>query len=314
MLILRDLSDLGRDLRGRLVLALGNFDGVHRGHQALLMKTLQLAAQLDAIPGVMTFDPHPLQLLAPQKLPPMILDQKAKLQLLASKGIEVVLVVPFTRIFAELLPRAFFTEVLLEQVGVRGLVVGYNYTFGQGGKGTAETLQELGNVYNVPVEIVPPVTVDGQRVSSSLIRHYIQQGNMEAAATCLGYYPYLAGEVKHGDARGRELGFPTANVAVDRKLVIPAQGVYAVQVRWQDQQWPGVANLGHRPTFYEQGQLGLEVFILNDNVPELYGETIKVEFLKKLRDEKKFTSAAELKEQIKLDIAKARGLFYSPCI
>lgn len=314
MLIVRDLADLGRDLRGRLVLALGNFDGVHCGHQALLKKTLQLAAQVDALPGVMTFDPHPLQLLAPQKIPPMIINQKDKVELLGNNGMEVVLVVPFTREFAELSPRAFFTEVLLEQVSVKGLVVGYNYTFGQGGKGTAETLLELGYHYSVPVEIVPPVTIRGQRVSSTLVRHYIQIGNMKAAATCLGYYPYLSGQVTRGDARGRELGFPTANLAVDKNLAIPAQGVYAVRLIWQNQIWPGVANLGKRPTFYDNGQLGLEVFILDDFSSDLYGETVKVEFLHKLRDEKKFNSVDELQKQISLDVEQARGLFYTPCI
>ncbi len=294
-----------RDKHKNLVVGLGNFDGVHIGHQKLISELVSLAKEVGGIPAVFTFHPHPLAVLKPESCPPLLLSQESKQKFIARLGVDILLLAPFDVIFASLSPKDFIKTVLHEEIGARGVVVGYNYTFGHRGMGTPALLEEMSSTYGYQVRVVPPVMVEGQAVSSTLIRGLLIKGEVAEAARFLGYYPFMEGQVVAGERRGSTLGFPTANLDIDQTLLIPANGVYSAKVHIDGDTYYGVANIGVKPTF--QGKIrNLEVHLL-DFYQDLYGKQIKVSFTSRLREEKRFSSPNDLIKQIELDILDARA-------
>ena len=292
---------------GSPVVTLGNFDGFHLGHRAIIERTVERARSAASSSVVFTFTPHPIAVLKPGHAPAMITSLARRLLLLRRHGVDGVVVRRFTREFARLLPEDFVRQVLIDSLGVRAVVVGYNVNFGRDRTGTPALLAELGARLGFDVEIVPPVVRDGVQVSSSLVRKRIAEGDVEGAADLLGRPHALLGKVRVGDRRGATIGFPTANV-YPRGGMLPPDGVYAVRVGLDGEAplRPGVANLGTNPTFgVKRRRLETHLF---DHHGELYGRAIEVTFQKRLRGEEKFPSLDALVRQIRTDAGIARRL------
>ncbi|AGL01296.1 bifunctional riboflavin kinase/FAD synthetase [Desulfoscipio gibsoniae] len=289
-----------------IVVGLGNFDGIHLGHQRLIGDLVAKSQAVGGTPTVFTFVPHPLAVLNPQGAPPLILPPDVKRNMFAELGVEVLLWIPFTLEFARLSPEDFIKHVLHDQLGVRAVIVGYNYTFGHMGRGTPELLKEYGEKLGFDVVVLQPVSIEGQPVSSTLIRSLLADGEISEARKYLGYSPVIEGTVVYGERRGSTLGFPTANIEVEHNLLVPANGVYSVKVDIDGQTLGGVANIGVKPTFHGNTFIRtIEVHLL-DFCGDLYGKLIRVYFIRRLRNEKRFNSAGELIEQIQRDIHEAR--------
>lgn len=290
-------------------LVLGNFDGVHRGHQKLIKEATAWAREHGVNSAVLTFAPHPLQVLQPAKAPELLSNNTLKRQYIEKLEPDFLLEVPFTERLAQMSPEEFVSRILMDKLRAAAIFVGYNYTFGAGGKGTPELLQQLQQTYNYYLQVIPPVTINGEVVSSSLIRKYLQQGEIELANRYLGHPYTLQGQVIAGDQRGRQIGFPTANLRlIDQKVMVPT-GVYAVWVRGEGFYKAGVMNVGCCPTFGKQ-TLSVEVHLI-DYQGDLYGMTLQVEIVKRLRDEKTFSGVDQLVAQIREDVAAATEILYS---
>jgi riboflavin kinase/FMN adenylyltransferase len=254
---------------------------------------------------VFTFDPHPLQVVAPDKAPPLLTTFDQKMRLIAAMGIEIGLRVPFTEAFMRQPPLDFIRLVLCDTIGAHEIVVGYDFRFGHRRAGTVGLLQEQAATFGYGVTVVPPITVEGIVVSSSNIRRLLEDGQVEDAARLLGRYYTIEGPVVEGFRRGATLGFPTANVR-SLNVIVPRTGVYAVEVTWRDRVYPGVANVGYNPTFGNE-QLSVEAHLFDFNA-DLYGETLQVAFMRRIRDERQFHSVDELAAQIACDVQTARRL------
>jgi riboflavin kinase/FMN adenylyltransferase len=299
---------LTRSLRAPAI-AIGNFDGVHRGHMALVRQARQLAgAHGEAV--VLTFDPHPVQVLAPHAAPPLITTQTRKVELLAAAGADAVVVEPFTAELAALSADQFVAEVLAGACGARHIVVGADFTYGKSRGGNVETLAAAGARHGFEVAVVSPVTVDGEVASSSRVRGYLRAGDARRAAALLGRPYDVDGTVVRGAGRGKGLGIATANVAPEGDL-LASPGIYAVTLERTGvdaHPLPAVASLGTNPTFTTAGALVLEVHVLDFDA-DLYGARVRVGFVERLRDEARFDSVDALLAQIQGDIAAARALF-----
>lgn len=288
----------------RTVVTIGNFDGVHLGHRAILGRVRERARELEAQAVAVTFDPHPLKVLRPEMHLPLLTTPAQKLKLLNASGLEAVVVLPFTREFAALPARDFVLRYFCEGLKVREVVVGHDYCFGRNREGNIDLLTELGRTHGFTVQVVWAVEVDGAVVSSSLIRAMLKLGRVAEAAHLLGRSYGVLGRVIQGKGRGAKLlGVPTANLRPENEL-LPATGIYAVRVRRGAEAWLGAANIGTCPTF-ENGEFSLEVHLL-DFAGDLYGDTLEVEFAARLREERKFPSLEALTAQIHADIAAAR--------
>jgi riboflavin kinase/FMN adenylyltransferase len=295
MKVLHSLDD-ARTLAG-VALALGNFDGVHLGHRALFKEAAEHGR-----PGALTFEPHPGKVLQPELAPRLITPLPRKLQLLEGAGLDVAVVLPFTLAFART-PARDFEGMLFDRARVRAVVVGRDYTYGAQRAGTVSTLTGAAMARGAVVAVVEPVTVNGVVASSSRIREYILEGRVGAARALLGRPFDLDGVVVKGDGRGRSIGFPTANVDTHGEL-LPASGVYAVRVRTGERWHGGAANIGTKPTFGGSA-VTVEVHLL-DWSGDLYGQEVRVEFLERLRAERRFASVSELTAQIQRDVEEAR--------
>ncbi len=288
------------------VVTIGNFDGVHLGHQAILGRVCRRARELGGQAVAVTFEPHPLKLLRPEMDLPLLTTPAQKLELLQGCGLDAVVVLPFTREFAALPARDFVTGYFCERLRVREVVIGHDYCFGRGREGNVDLLREMGKVCGFTVQVVWAVESDEAVVSSSLIRALLRLGKVEEARRLLGRPYGVAGQVVRGQGRGAKLlGVPTANIRPVNELV-PASGIYAVRVRRGAEIRPGVANIGTCPTFDGCGS-SLEVHLL-EFAGDLYGEDLGVEFVARLREERRFPSVAALAAQIHADIAAARQI------
>ncbi|MBX7113513.1 MAG: riboflavin biosynthesis protein RibF [Myxococcaceae bacterium] len=288
-----------REFQGA-ALCLGNFDGVHLGHQALIGRAKALGR-----PAAMSFDPHPGKVLSPALAPKLIASQARKVELLAEHGVEALLLLPFTLPFAATSP-AQFEAMLFDALGIKAAVVGEDFTYGSRRAGTVATLKTAAEQRGGSVEVVPFVTVDGVVVSSTKVREYILEGRVDAAWALLGRPFDLDGVVVKGQGRGRTIGFPTANIDTVNELK-PAPGVYAVQARVQGETgWRGgAANIGVKPTF-GGGAVTIEAHLFEGL--DLYGKGLRVRFLERLRGEQRFGSAAELAAQIARDVETAKTI------
>lgn len=286
------------------VLTIGNFDGVHRGHQTLFARVKEWADRIGGESIVITFHPHPLQVLAPGNGPLFITPHERKLDLIEHSGIDVVIVIPFSREFAKLTARDFVRKILVETVGAKGIVVGYDYRFGHGREGDIEMLKKFGEEFGFQVDTVSGIEMDGLVVSSTAIRNLIGEGDLREASRLLGRPYEITGLVVEGRSRGgRLLGFPTANIRLASQAR-PKTGVYVVEVEVEGKVHGGAANLGYNPTF-QNTELSLEVHIFDFN-EDIYGKMITVRFIDRLRSEKRFASVEELAQQIQADVQKAR--------
>jgi riboflavin kinase/FMN adenylyltransferase len=308
MEIIKGIENLRRSFRNPVV-TLGNFDGVHLGHQDIFKKVREEASKIHGEGVVITFEPHPLKVLAPEKFLPLLTPFRKKMILIQKSGIQTVLCVEFSLAFSEILPTEFIRRILVEKIKVKEIVIGYNYHFGKGQKGDAQTLKDEGKNFGFEVEVVEPFRIGETIVSSSKIRDLIQRGEPERASKLLGRDYPIIGKVVTGAKRGQTLGFPTANLEISDELY-PKTGVYAVEVEWSQQRFSGLANVGSNPTFFSEQDgkgksISLEVYILNFD-RNIYGEEIQVNFKRRIRDEVRFESSSLLIEQIKKDIQWAQ--------
>ena len=288
----------------RTVVTIGNFDGVHLGHRAILARVLQRARELAGQAVAITFNPHPLKVLRPEMNLPLLTTSDQKLALLAASGLDGVVVLPFTHELAALSARDFIKQYFCERLQVREVVVGHDYRFGRGREGDIDLLTEMGKIHSFTVQVVWAVEAEGAVVSSSLIRALLRLGKVAEAARLLGRPYAVGGRVVRGKGRGAKLlGVPTANLRPDNEL-LPASGIYAVRVRRGAETFPGVANIGTCPTFDNQ-ELSLEVHLLEFQ-GDLYGENLEVQFVGRLREERRFPSLEALAAQIRADIDQAR--------
>ena len=301
MKIIRQLNQISLDAQ-HTVLALGNFDGLHLGHQKILKKIVKRAGDLGTKSMVFTFEPHPLKILAPDRCPPLLTTFHERVKLFQNYKLEIALFTHFSREFAAQHPEDFIRNVLWEKLRVKEIYVGYNYAFGQGKKGGVSMLEKFSSLYSYKVQIIEEVKIQEERVSSTTIRDFIHQGNLEKANLFLGRPYCLSGKVIHGHGRGKGLGFPTANIKAGRKL-IPKYGVYLSKIHLQDKIYNGVANIGLRPTYGESIPT-VEVFIFNFQ-SNLYQEFLEIELMKRLRDEISFPNDSCLIQQIKKDVTEA---------
>ena len=306
MKFIRGIHNLREHHRG-CVLAIGNFDGVHRGHQALLARLSEEGQQRNLPVMVMLFEPQPLELFAPGSAPARLTRLREKLCYLEQAGVDIVLCVRFDHRFAANTAGSFVSDLLVSKLGVQFLVVGDDFRFGAGRQGDFLLLQRAGAEYGFSVISTQTFCDNGQRISSTAVRQALAEDDLPQASALLGHPFSISGRVVHGDALGRTIGFPTANLPM-RRSVSPVKGVYAVEVRGLgDRPLPGVANIGTRPTVAGIRQQ-LEVHLL-DVTADLYGRHIEVVLRKKIRNEQRFASLDALKEQIANDVVTARTFF-----
>lgn len=287
------------------VVALGAFDGIHLAHQKILATARTRARALGLRALACTFDPHPLTVLQPERAPAPITELAENLARIAEQGLDTAVVIVFTREFSLLEAEAFVKDVLVGRLKAREVVVGFNHTFGRGARGNARLLAELGPQYGFVAHVIPPLVVDGVAVSSSGIRQALVAGDVARARKLLGHPYTVRGRVLRGKGRGRQLGFPTANLKPERELIVPA-GVYAGRASWEGGRAGAVVNVGIRPTFGE-GEYWVEAYLL-DFAGDLYDSLLVLEFEERIRPEQKFPDVEALRAQVASDVATAARL------
>jgi riboflavin kinase/FMN adenylyltransferase len=289
------------------VLALGNFDGVHRGHRKILERVRRVASERGATAVVMTFDPHPPRVVRPDKAPPLLMTTEQRLEAIGAAGVHGAAIVRFTRDLSKWTPEQFVETVLADWLRVSEVWVGANFLFGHDRAGNFSLLRTLGARYGFKAEKIDPVRYKDFVVSSTRIRRLVAEGRVDEAGALLGHQYFIDGVVVEGDRRGRAMGFPTANVCTANEL-LPPYGVYATTATVNGAVLPSVTNVGVRPTVDSSGTLTVETHIFNFN-RELYGRTLRVGFVQRLRDERPFDSLDALRTQIAHDCDRARVLF-----
>lgn len=297
---------LPRALSGTVV-TVGTFDGVHRGHMLVLERTAQRARAARLPSVVLTFDPHPLDVVNPSAAPPLLTLWEEKLEIFAQSHIDYVVVLPFTAELSALSPEEFVSRVLVDRLSMKQLLIGHDHGFGRGRAGDAESLRMIGTRRGFPVEVVEAVVgTDGAPISSTAVRRAIAHGDLARASDGLGRRYSFSGRVSRGERRGRLLGFPTINLEVgSRRKLLPPHGVYAVHVQGRDAAHGGMMNLGPRPTFGDE-RVGLEVHLFEGS-GEWYDETVRVEFVSRLRDTMKFAGPEQLVAQLHRDAEHAKN-------
>jgi riboflavin kinase / FMN adenylyltransferase len=302
---LRAKRDLSSTADGPVALTIGNFDGVHRGHQAMLARLVEAAEDLRLPPAVLTFDPHPREFFAPASAPPRLSTLRSKLALFEAYGVATALVARFDARLASLDPDAFVRDILERRLATRWLLVGEDFRFGRGRSGDLALLRSRARTFSV--EAMRTVEIDGRRVSSTAVREALATGDLALAASLLGRNYAITGRVAHGDKRGRTLGFPTVNLPLRR--LPPLTGIFAVRVHGlHGGARPGVASVGVRPTITDGGKPIAEAYLF-DFGDTIYGRRITIEFLHKLREEMRFPDVAALTRQMRDDADDARRFF-----
>lgn len=304
MHIIRQLKDLPTNARGGAV-AIGNFDGVHRGHVAIVKRLLERAKAVRGPAIVFTFDPHPVRLLRPDQCPPPLTWTERKAELLKANGVDWIVAYPTDEALLNLSAQEFFDKIVLGALDAKAMVEGPNFYFGHNREGTIGRLQELTAAASITLDVVPPVEVDGQLASSSRVRQLIAAGDLAAANRLLSQPYRIRGIVTHGAGRGAKIGFPTANLAgID--TLLPAPGVYAGRAWVGGERWPAAINLGTSPTFGDES-IRVEVHLIGDD-ESLYGQPMEVDFVARLRDIRPFPSVDALVEQLRTDVAQAKQI------
>lgn len=306
MNVIHDLKELKQPLTNP-VLTIGNFDGVHKGHLSLFEKVKNISREIGGQSAVMTFEPHPIKVMRPGNGPPLITPINQKLRLISDAGIDVIFCLPFTKEFASIPARDFVRDILVGVIGIKEIVVGYDYNFGQGRQGDTELLRRLGEEMGFKVHVVEPIYIDHTLVSSTSIRELVRNGRLAETKQLLGRDYEISGTVKKGAGRGAKiLGIPTANLLPVDEL-IPGRGIYAVIAVLDGREYFGVCNIGYNPTFGVQA-LSIETHLL-DFHDDIVGRELAIRFIHHLREEKSFRNPQELADQIHKDIQRARELF-----
>lgn len=294
------------------VVTVGSFDGVHLGHQAVLHEIGRRAKAAGRVSVLVTFDPHPLEVVNPQAAPPLLTTGPERLEILAQMPLDHVLLLRFDRRLAALSPEEFVRDVLLGRCAVRELVIGHDHGFGRGRSGDVDTLRRLGATHGFEVDVVDPVDVGEQHVSSSRIRRAVAGGDLAGAARMLGRPYRVSGRVGRGEGRGRGLGIPTVNLAdLSPRKLLPPDGVYAVRVEWAGGRAGGMMNQGSRPTFTDDGRRTLEAHLFEFD-GDLYGEWVRIEWVARLRDVRRFATAEQLQTQLQDDRRLALAALADP--
>jgi riboflavin kinase/FMN adenylyltransferase len=289
------------------IVAIGIFDGVHKGHQFLIRRMVACARRRKAKSVLVTFHPHPAQVLHKREISYLV-SLPHRLKIIESLGVDLALVIRFTKSFARLKPEEFVKNYLVERFGIKEVFVGDDFRFGENRSGDVDIFTRMGEKYGFKVNHLHPVKKTKEKISSTQLREFIREGRLDEAASMLGRRVSILGKVVRGDGRGKKLGFPTANIQFDCD-VLPPTGVYIVFLAWKGKRYPALANIGFRPSFKNQnGRLHLEVHILDFN-KNIYNQEVTVEFVKKIRDEQKFPSAADLVSQIQKDEQAGRSYF-----
>jgi len=288
------------------IISIGVFDGVHLGHQYLLSKLLELSREQQLLSGVVTFRQHPQQVLAPQTKLPFLTDLSQRTRLLKNEGVDTVIILSFTPELAQL-GALKFIQLLKKYLRMHGLVIGPDFTLGRNREGNSQTLSQLGQEMDFSLTVVEAVKIDGEVVSSTAIREALAKGDMSRVFKLAGRPFGLEGRVVSGTGRGLKLGFPTANLEINPEQAIPADGVYATWAYLDDKSYKSMTNIGTRPTF-DSDEHTIEVHLLDYN-GDLFGQKLRIGFIKRLRDEKQFDSTEALKKQILEDIRQGRAIF-----
>ena len=308
MIIIEDLNKITKPYK-HAVITIGNFDGVHLGHHALFHNLIEKAITLNGTSIVMTFEPHPIRVLKKNNHPPLITLYEQKVELIKKADIDVLICIPFTQEFAAIPANKFVEDILVKRIGIKAIVVGEDYAFGKNREGNIDLLKTLGNKCGFEVIVIDKLHISNtypEKISSTKIRELVMAGKVAESQKLLGRYYQIRGRVEVGrDRGGKLLGFPTANINLYDELR-PKIGVYAVTVECKGKKFKGVANIGYSPTF-DDYIFTVEAHLL-DFKENIYGQKIRVNFIDRLRDEKKFSNISELTEQIKKDIIKAREI------
>ncbi len=304
MEIVYGINDYQKD-QGGIVLALGNFDGLHLAHRDIIQRTRQEALRKALKSVVFLLDPHPVQVLYPGRKLQLLTTLEEKLEKIEALGVDVAIVEPFTAKISTLSPFCFVEKYFKNHLNVVKVIVGYDYTFGRKGKGTVNHLLRWGEQLGFEVEIVSPIMYENDVVSSSLVRELLLNGEAERAAKILGCFYQRKGRVVYGDGRGRQVGFPTANLEIPADLLLPGRGVYLSLVLRGAERYFGLTNIGTKPTFCQDHQTTTEVYIL-DFTGDLYHEELTLCFLHRIREERVFDSIDAFKHQVGQDVAAAR--------
>jgi riboflavin kinase / FMN adenylyltransferase len=304
---LHSISELAQ-LHGPLFLAIGVFDGVHLGHQAVISAATNHARAAQGTPVAMTFDPHPLKVLRPQHAPHLLTATQHKIALIRNLGVEHLLVINFDKKFAATSPEKFVEELVVHSRPLREICVGHEWSFGKDRRGNLGLLKKLGPRFDFSVVGVPPVLINGEVVSSTAVRQAVENGDFAKAAEMLGRDYTILGTVTHGDNLGKKIGFPTANLSAHSEQ-FPPNGVYLAEAWINGVLYHGVINLGYRPTVSSgKSERVLEIYLL-DFDRDIYGEDVEVRFVRYLRPERKFDNMESLAQQIELDVRRARELW-----
>ncbi|MEY3406740.1 MAG: hypothetical protein RLZZ556_812 [Actinomycetota bacterium] len=306
MIQLETLANLPEKIRGTAV-TIGKFDGLHLGHQQLLVETLKVAKSLELTPSVITFDRHPSETLQSGEVPPALIGPKQKARLLEAAGIELVLAAPFDEAFSHLTAKEFVQEYLAEGLKAKTVIVGEGFRFGSGGLGDGSLLGQLGQEFGFDVIEIPNLEIDGRKVSTSWIRELLMSGNVAKAAKLLGRFHATVGEVEHGLKIGREIGFPTANMARDSEGLLPRDAVYAGWLHVDGKKYMSALSVGINETFTAVPRL-LEAHIIDERGLDLYGKVITCEYVEFIRPAAKFNGVEDLVAEINRDLDKIRAL------
>lgn len=309
MQVFHHLEELEAPCRDGVCMTIGVFDAVHRGHQALMTRAREEAEKRNLKSLVFTFERHPLALLAPVHCPPTLTQPKRRASLIEDQGVDLLLLLRFTREIAAIPAEEFVEKILVDLCRVRYLVCGRDFSFGAGGRGNVQLLRELSTTCDYELEVLSPVMEGRSTISSTRIRDVLISGEVEQVVPMLSRRYAFQAEVVTGDQRGRQIGFPTANLMPQAGQLIPADGVYAVFVTVDGHRHGGMLNIGSRPTFEGAGR-SIEVHLFDFNA-ELVGKTVEMEFVRRIRDEQKFASVDELVAQLKADEASARSILAS---
>ncbi len=291
------------------VVTTGTFDGVHIGHQSIISRLNEVAKKVKGESVILTFYPHPRMVLQEDCDLKLITTIEEKIELLRKTGLDHLIIHPFTKDFSRTTSLEFVRNILVEKIGTQRLVIGYDHHFGRNREGSFEHLKEFSSLYGFEVEEISAKDIDDVNVSSTKIRKALLDGDVKTATTYLGHNFQLTGVVVHGNKVGRELGYPTANIDIQNEYkLIPAEGIYAVKVRLNNQKYRGMLNIGRRPTINSgNGQLSIEVNIFDFN-QDIYGQAIQLELIQRIRDEKKFNSKEELIAEMKKDKVKCERI------
>jgi len=304
MRIIKDLQEIRKDEKS--VITLGTFDGLHLAHQKIVEEVIKKANEINGRSFLITFDPHPRKVIPGRNDVKLLSTLDEKIGILENLGLENLFVINFTTEFSKQAPEEFVKKYLVDGIGLKEIIIGYDHHFGKGRDGNFQLLQDMGNKFNFIVSLIPEYSVDGEIVSSTKIRNALLEGDVVKAGKMLGRLYSFKGKIVRGDGRGRKLGFPTANISVNEEdKLIPAKGIYAAECIVKNQKHFGLLSLGSRPTFHNDGEIIPEFYIF-DFDQDIYDEIMKVELVEKIRNEEKFNSVDDLILQMKKDEEKGR--------